>query len=95
MKINWGIRFTKNNLTFLLRFIGALMIPVLAYMGLNFDDFTAWSVVWETFLQFISNPYLVVLTVINAINIVPDPTTLGLSDSNRALKYDKPNKDWA
>lgn len=95
MKINWKIRFSKDNLMFILRFVGALLIPVLAYMGLNFEDFTTWAVVWTVFLQFVSNPFLVILTVINAINIIPDPTTKGLSDSNRALKYQKPNKDWS
>lgn len=94
MKINWKIRFSKNNLTFIFRFVAALLIPILAYMGLNFEDFTTWAVVWTVFLQFISNPFLVILTVINAINIVPDSTTKGLSDSNRALKYVEPNKDW-
>lgn len=92
MKINWKVRFSKGNLNFLIRFIGALLIPVIAYMGLQFEDFTTWNIVWETFLQFVSNPFLVILTIINAINIIPDPTTNGLSDSKQALTYDKPRK---
>jgi phi LC3 family holin len=88
--INWKIRFTKQNVTFLIRFLGALLIPVIAYMGLQFEDFTTWLIVWEAFLQFVSNPFLVILTIINAINIIPDPTTKGLADSERALYYNKP-----
>ena len=42
------------------------------------------------FGRFLSNPYLVGLTVINALNMFPDPTTKGLSDSERALSYTKP-----
>lgn len=94
MKINWKIRFSGDNLMFWFRFIAALLIPILAYMGLKFEDFTTWAIVWNVFLQFLSNPVLVIMTVFNAINMVIDPTTKGLSDSNRALKYKEPNKDW-
>ena len=90
MGINWGVRFNRANITFVLRFIGALFIPVLTYMGINFEDLTTWNMVGDTFLQFISNPFLVILTVINALNIVPDPTTKGISDSRTALNYNYP-----
>lgn len=93
MKINWKVRFSKQNMSFILRFIAALIIPVLAYMGYRFEDLTTWSMVGEVFLQFISNPFLIGLTVINAINLVPDPTTQGISDSEQALKYSYPKKD--
>ena len=93
MNINWKVRFNKENLQFIVRFIAALLIPVLAYMGLKMEDITSWSMLWDVFLQFVSNPYLVVLTAINAINIIPDPTTAGLGDSRQALKYFKPRND--
>lgn len=93
MKINWRIRFTRKNALFLFRFIGALLIPVIAYMGLQFEDFTTWAIVWDTFIQFVSNPFLVMLTIINAFNIVPDPTTAGLNDSRRSLNFEQPRKD--
>lgn len=93
MKINWKVRFTAENKTFVLRFLAALIIPVLTYFGLQFTDLTSWASVWELFIQFLSNPYLVILTIINAINMIPDPTTSGLSDSNQALTYQKPKND--
>lgn len=93
MKINWKVRFSKKNITFLIRFLAALIIPVLAYMGFNFQDLTTWAMVWDVFLQFVSNPFLVGLTLINAINLIPDPTTDGLGDSEQALKYSYPKKD--
>ena len=42
-KINWKVRFSKDNLTFILRFIGALAVPILAYFGLKFEDITSFD----------------------------------------------------
>ncbi|MBO0992632.1 hypothetical protein IPU53_06295 [Bacillus sp. SD088] len=33
------------------------------------------------------------LTIVNALNLIPDPTTKGLSDSKQALRYIKPRND--
>lgn len=93
MKINWKVRFSKNNLQFIVRFIGALLVPILAYLGVKFEDINSWATLWSLVLNFVSNPYLLGLTVINAINLLPDPTTKGLSDSERALHYEKPGGD--
>lgn len=90
MNINWKVRFSRNNLQFNLRFIGALMVPIFAYLGINFEDINNWGSLWTMVMGFLSNPYLVVLTIINAINLLPDPTTPGLSDSEQALNYNKP-----
>ena len=73
MKINWKVRFSKDNITFILRFIGALAIPVLAYLGLELNDLTSWNMVLDVLQSFISNPYLVILTVVNALNMTIDP----------------------
>lgn len=93
MKINWKVRFHKENIQFILRFVAALLIPILAYMGLEMKDITSWPKLWDVLLQFLLNPYLVVLTIANAINIVPDPTTAGISDSRQALRYHVPKND--
>lgn len=90
MNINWKVRFNKKNLTFILRFIGALGIPVLAYMGLRFEDITTWGSLGNVLLSFISNPFLIGLTIVNALNMTIDPTTKGLSDSERSLTYAEP-----
>ncbi|EDO1202096.1 holin [Listeria innocua] len=84
MKINWKIRFSKKNLTFVFRFIAALIVPVLAYMGLEATDFTNWKSVGDLLISFVTNPYLIGLTIFNAVNLIPDPTTKGLSDSKLA-----------
>lgn len=91
-KINWKVRFSKDNIMFIVRFVGALAIPVLAYLGLELKDLTSWNMVLDVLVNFISNPYLVILTVINALNMTIDPTTKGLTDSEKALQYTEPKK---
>ncbi|QBK26760.1 phage holin [Ureibacillus thermophilus] len=92
MKINWKVRFSKHNLTFIIRFIGALLIPALGYLGIKYEDINSWEKLLDVLIGFISNPYLIGLTIVNAINLIPDPTTRGLSDSKRALTYEKPGE---
>ena len=90
--INWKVRFSKDNITFIIRFVAALIIPVLAYLGLEVTDLTSWKLIGDVLLQFISNPFLLGLTVINALNMIPDPTTKGITDSENALNYTEPKK---
>lgn len=90
--INWKVRFNKDNITFIIRFVAALIIPVLAYLGLEVTDLTSWKLIGDVLLQFISNPFLLGLTVINALNMIPDPTTKGITDSEKALNYTEPKK---
>lgn len=91
-KINWKVRFNKDNILFVVRFVGALTIPVLAYLGLELKDLTSWNMVLEVLVNFVSNPYLVILTVINALNMTIDPTTKGITDSEKVLQYTEPKK---
>lgn len=91
MKINWLVRF--KNRAFVIRLLLAIILPILTYFGLKFEDLTSWSRVYELLLKFLSNPYLIGLSVFSALNIVPDPTTAGLSDSSRALTYTEPSED--
>ena len=91
-KINWKVRFSKDNILFVVRFVGALAIPVLAYLGLELKDLTSWDMLLEVLVNFVSNPYLVILTVINALNMTIYPTTKGITDSEKALQYTEPKK---
>lgn len=93
MKINWSIRFNAKNKAFLYRVALAIALPILTYFGIKFEDITSWDAVFNLFGKFVSNPYLVGLTIVNILNIIPDPTTKGLSDSERALSYNKPYED--
>lgn len=89
-KINWQVRFNRSNITFIVRFVGALLVPILVYLGLELTDITSWPKLFEVLLNAISNPYVVGMTILNAINLIPDPTTTGISDSEKALTYTDP-----
>ena len=87
-KINWKVRFNKENILFISQVIISVVIPILTYFGL--PDLTTWSKVWETFVQAISNPYVVVMVLVSLFNAITDPTTKGIGDSSIALTYNKP-----
>lgn len=91
--INWKVRFNLKNKTFLLRVAFALVLPILAYFNLKPEDLVSWGVTFGLLGKFFSNPYLVGLTIVNILNIIPDPTTKGLTDSKQALEYENPKED--
>lgn len=91
MKINWTVRF-KKNATFIIRTIISLVIPILTYMGIKETDLTSWEMVVSLFQSFITNPYLIFLTIVNFINLIPDPTTTGVSDSDYAMTKETPSE---
>lgn len=92
-KINLRVRFNRANAIFIVRFILALFIPVLTYFGLEQQDLTSWASLGRVLLDALSNPYVVGFTIINALNLIPDPTTDGIWDSEQALSYEEPRKD--
>ena len=92
MKINWKIRWKNPN--FIIQIMLAIGVPVLAYMGLTASDITTWSKLLEVILAAFLNPYVLGLVGVSVYNAINDPTTRGISDSNRALKYEEPNRDW-
>ena len=92
-KINWKVRFNKENILFISQVVISVVIPILTYFGLQASDLTTWSKVWETFVQAISNPYVVVMALVSLFNAITDPTTKGISDSAKALTYSKPKED--
>lgn len=88
--LNWKVRFNKKNILFIAQVIVSVVIPVLTYFGLQASDLTTWSKVWGTFIQAISNPYVVVMAIVSLFNAITDPTTKGISDSTSALSYTQP-----
>lgn len=91
--INWKVRFSFKNKTFLLRVAFALALPILAYFNLKLEDLFSWGVILDLLGKFFANPYLIGLTIVNILNIIPDPTTKGLTDSKQALEYENPKED--
>lgn len=92
MKINWKVRFNKENILFIAQVVISVVIPVLTYFGLQASDITTWNKVGETFIQAVSNPYVVVMALVSLFNAITDPTTKGVGDSKNALTYTKPKQ---
>ncbi len=82
MQINWKLRL-KNKTTLVTLCVALLsfIYTVLAALGIT------PSVTQEQ----IMNLVLAVLSILVALGIVVDPTTQGVSDSERAMSYEEPN----
>ena len=89
--INWKVRI--SNPLFWVQVILAILMPILAYMGLTVEDMTSWTILGATLLEAVKNPYVLGLVVISVWNAVNDPTTEGASDSKLAMTYSKPHSD--
>ena len=90
MKINWKVRF--KNPVFWANLAAAVFLPMLAYLGVNWEDMTSWQAIGNVLLQAVQNPVIVVSVIVSVWNLLNDPTTTGLSDSSQALTYTEPKK---
>ena len=91
MKINWKVRM--KNPVFWAQLVTAIVLPILAYLGLQWSDMTSWAALGEILVQAVKNPVILVSVVVSAWGIVNDPTTAGLSDSKKAMGYLAPKKE--
>ena len=89
MKINWKVRIA--NPAFWAQIVLSVFVPLLAYYGMNWEDMTTWAAIGNLFVQAVQNPVVVLSVVVSVYNAIIDPTTKGISDSARAMTYDKPN----
>lgn len=89
MKINWKVR--ASNPHFWVQVALAIGVPVGAYFGITGADVTSWASLWSIVTGALSNPYVLATVAISVYNTVTDPTTKGIGDSARALRYDEPN----
>ena len=86
--INWKVRIKNPN--FWIHVVISVIVPVMTYFGLTGADFTTWQMVFDTALNAIRNPYVVVSVIVSVWNAVLDPTTAGEYDGNRAMTYIAP-----
>lgn len=86
--INWKVRI--KNPVFWVQIAAAIVLPILTYMGLGWEDMTSWAAFGGIFLEAIKNPVILASVVVSLWNAINDPTTKGLSDSPRALTYTDP-----
>ena len=91
MKINWKVRI-KNPLWWV-QIAAALLLPMLAYFGLAWEDMTSWGALRDVWLRAIQNPVVLLSVLVSVFNAITDPTTAGVGDSRRALEYNTPNRD--
>ena len=87
MKINYEVRI-KNPWFW----IGLISVALTA-IGVDPQTFTSWQSVLNGILSVLSNPVQLGTFLLSILSVFIDPTTNGLSDSNRALQYKKPSKE--
>ena len=80
MKINWKVRF--KNKTFLVTFITVIVSVV-------YQVLAALEIVPKISQDTVMNCLLAIVTILTGLGIVTDPTRKGISDSERALGYEK------
>ena len=81
MKINWKVRF-KNGV-----FLSALVALVVSFAFDLLAVFDISPAVTESTVLTFCN---IVLKILAGMGIISDPTTAGVSDSERALTYTEP-----
>lgn len=78
MKINWKVRFQNKT------FLASLAALALAFVFDLLELFGVASPVSESALMDMVNT---ILTVLGMLGVLIDPTTAGVSDSERAMSY--------
>lgn len=81
MKINWKVRF--KNKTWLSMFLSLII-------GFTFNMLRLFDVYPSITENVITNAVSQVLTFLGLIGVLVDPTTAGIVDSDRAMKYVEP-----
>ncbi|WP_125115403.1 phage holin [Agathobaculum sp. Marseille-P7918] len=85
-----NLRVRIKNPVFWVQLLLGVFATLLAYAGLTAADMTSWGAVWDVARQALTNPYCLFLVASNVWNALNDPTTSGLTDSDRARQYEKP-----
>ena len=82
MNINWKLRI-KNPAT-----CSTLLVAVIAFV---YQTLGAFNVVPPISENEVTNIMAIIVNVLSAMGILVDPTTKGVSDSERAMGYNEPN----
>ena len=90
-RINWKVRI--KNPVFCVQVGMAVILPILTYFGLTWDDMTSWAAIGNLLLRAVKNPVVIVSVIASVWNAINDPTTAGLKDSQRAMTYEEPYRD--
>lgn len=85
-----NIKVRVKNPVFWVQILLSILTPILAYAGLTAQDLTTWAKLGEVLIMALSNPYVLGLVALSVWNALNDPTTKGITDSKRAMGYEKP-----
>lgn len=85
-----NIKVRVKNPVFWVQILLSILTPILAYAGLTTQDLTTWAKLGEVLIMALSNPYVLGLVALSVWNALNDPTTKGITDSKRAMGYEKP-----
>ena len=83
-KINWKVRF--KNKTFVVAFVTAVVAFIYQLLAL-------FEIVPAVSQDSVISAVAVIINILVALGVVVDPTTSGVSDSERALCYECPKED--
>ncbi|MFP5493172.1 phage holin [Parvimonas sp. G1641] len=86
MKINWKVR-VKN------RAFWIAIIPALALLGKQVLELFGVNVDFTNVSKELLGIIETVFVILAIVGVITDPTTKGISDSERALGYNEPNND--
>lgn len=84
MKLNWKVRF-KNRV-----WLGSFLSLIVGFVYSMLALFDVFPEVTQSLVVQLLNQ---VLTFLGLIGVIVDPTTAGLGDSDRALRYEEPWDD--
>lgn len=87
LKFNFKVRV--KNFWFWVGIAGTFLCT----LGVEPSTITSWKVLLNCFVDFIKNPFLIGSFVLALAGVFLDPTTKGLSDSDRAMQYHCPIED--
>ncbi|WP_307894472.1 phage holin [Bacillus swezeyi] len=82
-KINWKVRLKKK--TFLVALFSATLLFVQSIAAAFGYDLTVFG-------NELTEKFNALLTLLVAVGVVVDPTNKGISDSDHAMEYEKPQK---
>ena len=84
MKANIPVRIRNP------RFWVSVASVAITAIGVDPQTFTSWQAVWEGVKSVLNNPVQLVTMALAVLGVFIDPTTSGLTDSDRAMTYAKP-----
>lgn len=87
--MNMNIKVRVRNPWF---WVGVVSVAITA-IGVDPQTFTSWAAVWDGIKAVLSNPVQLVTMCLAVLSVFIDPTTAGVSDSEKALTYSVPRKD--